>query len=157
MARDLMDQIVRAKVAKNADNKRKWEDNQRVNFGYVGTLPYCNKCKLHHNGPCLIQCGNCKKISHQAKDCRTSTPIMNIRIPRTCFECGAKRNFKNDCPRLRNQNGGIASGKAFVLGEGEAHKDLNIVTLKKLEEARLKDVPVVRDCLKVFPKDFPGL
>ncbi|PWA91689.1 small ubiquitin-related modifier 2 [Artemisia annua] len=77
MACDLMDQVVRhrAKVAKSADNKRKLEDNQRGNFWaytsgpndkkeYVGTLPYYNKCKLYHTGPCTVQCGNCKKEGH---------------------------------------------------------------------------------------------
>ncbi|GKF24080.1 putative reverse transcriptase domain-containing protein [Tanacetum coccineum] len=115
MAHSLMDQIVRAKVAKNVDNKRKWEDNQRVNFGkqqnkrlevvkaynarpngkkgYVGTLPYCN---------------------------RTPTPTMNLRILGTCFECGEKGHFKNDCPKLTNQNRGTTRGRAFVLGEGKA-------------------------------------
>ncbi|GKD31895.1 putative reverse transcriptase domain-containing protein [Tanacetum coccineum] len=33
MAHDLMDQIIRAKAARNADNKRKWDDNHRGNFG----------------------------------------------------------------------------------------------------------------------------
>ncbi|GJW61113.1 hypothetical protein Tco_0110448 [Tanacetum coccineum] len=34
MAQDLMDQVVRAKAAKNADNKRKCKDNQKGNFGH---------------------------------------------------------------------------------------------------------------------------
>nr|GEZ09408.1 hypothetical protein [Tanacetum cinerariifolium] len=25
---------------------------------YAGTLPNCNKCKLHHAGPCTVKCGN---------------------------------------------------------------------------------------------------
>ncbi|GJY61993.1 hypothetical protein Tco_0462650 [Tanacetum coccineum] len=33
MAHDLMDLVVRAKAARNADNKRKWDDNHRYNFG----------------------------------------------------------------------------------------------------------------------------
>ncbi|GKF70132.1 hypothetical protein Tco_0203189, partial [Tanacetum coccineum] len=78
IAHDLMDQVVRANVARDADNKRKWEDDQRRNSGqnkrhevvrsyvarssdkkgYVGTLPLCGKCKLHHHhGPFLFQCG----------------------------------------------------------------------------------------------------
>ncbi|GJT21428.1 hypothetical protein Tco_0891365 [Tanacetum coccineum] len=28
---------------------------------YVGTLPMCNRCKLHHNGSCTVKCENCKK------------------------------------------------------------------------------------------------
>ncbi|GKE48318.1 hypothetical protein Tco_1479576, partial [Tanacetum coccineum] len=31
---------------------------------YAGTLHLCNKCKLHHNRPCTVKCGNCKKVGH---------------------------------------------------------------------------------------------
>ncbi|GJY43521.1 putative reverse transcriptase domain-containing protein [Tanacetum coccineum] len=91
MAKNLMDQKVRAIVIRDADNKRKWEDEHEGNHrqqrnkrqevgrvyvagtgnktGYAGTLPLCEKCKLHHHGPCLVKCGNCKKVGHQARDC----------------------------------------------------------------------------------------
>ncbi|GJX40881.1 hypothetical protein Tco_0255871 [Tanacetum coccineum] len=71
------------KVAGNASNKRKWEGDQNgspnqqqnkkhkvfkaYSVGpnnkkeYLGSLPLCNKCKFHHNGPCTIMCRNCKK------------------------------------------------------------------------------------------------
>nr|GFA46238.1 reverse transcriptase domain-containing protein [Tanacetum cinerariifolium] len=43
--------------------------------GYVGSFPYCNKCRLHNERLCTIRCGNCKKIGHQTRDCRvTVTP-----------------------------------------------------------------------------------
>ncbi|GJZ25271.1 hypothetical protein Tco_0562730 [Tanacetum coccineum] len=78
IAYDLIDQVVRAAVARDADNKRKWEDDQRRNSGqnkrhevvrayvarssdnkgYVGTLPLYDKCKLHHHhGHSFAQCG----------------------------------------------------------------------------------------------------
>nr|GEY97424.1 hypothetical protein [Tanacetum cinerariifolium] len=42
---------------------------------YVGSLPYCNKCKLHHAGLCTVRCGNCKRVSHMTRDCKvTVTP-----------------------------------------------------------------------------------
>ncbi|GKC27020.1 hypothetical protein Tco_1034314, partial [Tanacetum coccineum] len=25
---------------------------------YAGSLPLCNKCKFHHNGPCTVTCPN---------------------------------------------------------------------------------------------------
>nr|GEU46856.1 hypothetical protein [Tanacetum cinerariifolium] len=69
----LMDQKVRAYSAKQADNKRRMDNNPKENQiqqppykrqnvaraytvgrsvkkEYAGTLPLCNKCKLHHNG-----------------------------------------------------------------------------------------------------------
>nr|GFB22596.1 hypothetical protein [Tanacetum cinerariifolium] len=67
--------------------------------GYAGPLPYYNKCKLHHKGPCT-------------------------------------GHYRNECPKLKNQNHGNevgkktkeARGKAYVLGGGEANPDLNVVT-----------------------------
>nr|GEU91498.1 hypothetical protein [Tanacetum cinerariifolium] len=35
---------------------------------YAGTLPLCNKCKFHHNGPCTTKCVNCKKVGHLTRD-----------------------------------------------------------------------------------------
>ncbi|GJU54869.1 putative reverse transcriptase domain-containing protein [Tanacetum coccineum] len=106
MAYNLMDQVVRAKAAKNVDNKRKWDDNQRGNSGqqnkrqevvraytagpsdkkrYARNAPYCSKCKLHHNGP-----------------------------------------FTNQYRGNQTRKGG-AHGRAFVIRGGEARQDPNIV------------------------------
>ncbi|GJU09540.1 putative reverse transcriptase domain-containing protein [Tanacetum coccineum] len=85
MAHNLMDQVVRVKAARGSDgNKKKWEDHQSNNINrnnnhhhqqnrrqevvrayaatpnegkaYAGNLPFCNRCKLHHNGPCAVKC-----------------------------------------------------------------------------------------------------
>ncbi|GKC82181.1 putative reverse transcriptase domain-containing protein, partial [Tanacetum coccineum] len=43
--------------------------------GYVGSLPYCNKCKTHHAGPYTVRCGNYKRVGHMTRDCKvTVTP-----------------------------------------------------------------------------------
>ncbi|GJV73773.1 putative reverse transcriptase domain-containing protein [Tanacetum coccineum] len=80
--------------------------------GYEGTLPLCNKCKLHHEGQCTAKCRNCKRIGHLARDCRSV----------------------KDCPKVKNQNSGNkarvpdARGKAYVLGEGDANVGSNTIT-----------------------------
>nr|GEZ85919.1 hypothetical protein [Tanacetum cinerariifolium] len=69
------------KVAENASNKRKWEGNHngssnQQNKGhkvprahtawpinkkaYDGSLPLCNQCKSHHNGPYIVNLGHYK-------------------------------------------------------------------------------------------------
>nr|GEX16952.1 putative reverse transcriptase domain-containing protein [Tanacetum cinerariifolium] len=81
MARKLMSQAKQQedKVAEYASNKRKWEGNHsgslsQQNKGhkvprahttrpinkkaYAGSLPLCNQCKFHHNGPCTVKCEN---------------------------------------------------------------------------------------------------
>ncbi|GKC74121.1 hypothetical protein Tco_1120004 [Tanacetum coccineum] len=98
MVHDLMDQVVRANVATDANNKRKWEDDQGIIFGqkqnkqakvvrayavgssdrrgYARTLPLCDECKLHHHhGPCPPQCGSCKKVGHKTRHCWNPTSM----------------------------------------------------------------------------------
>ncbi|GKA02952.1 putative reverse transcriptase domain-containing protein [Tanacetum coccineum] len=81
IANNLMDQKLKG-YARSAENKRRLDNNPRDNRGqqpvfqwqnvgsqnvaraytagnnekkgYVGSLPYCNKCKLHHAGPCTV-------------------------------------------------------------------------------------------------------
>ncbi|GJZ12713.1 putative reverse transcriptase domain-containing protein [Tanacetum coccineum] len=33
-----------------------------------GPLPLCNKCKLHHEGPCTVRCGKCNKVGNLTQD-----------------------------------------------------------------------------------------
>ncbi|GJU19679.1 reverse transcriptase domain-containing protein [Tanacetum coccineum] len=81
------------------------------NKAYAGNLPYCNKCKLHHVGPCTMKCSNCKRVGHMTRDCKASVAAMNQRAhvanPKatiTCYECGRLGHFRNECQKLRNQN-----------------------------------------------------
>ncbi|GKD89322.1 hypothetical protein Tco_1364829 [Tanacetum coccineum] len=76
LANDLMDQKLRTYAERQSDNKKRADDSSRNNHGhqqqpfkrqnvakvynmgtgemkpYGGSLPKCNKCHLHHNGPC---------------------------------------------------------------------------------------------------------
>nr|GFB37580.1 hypothetical protein [Tanacetum cinerariifolium] len=89
IANNLMDQKLKGYVVKNAESKRRFDSNLKDNRvqqssykrqnvggqsvaraytasnnekkGYDGPLPYCNKCKLHHKGPCIVKCEKCNK------------------------------------------------------------------------------------------------
>ncbi|GKD78111.1 putative reverse transcriptase domain-containing protein [Tanacetum coccineum] len=108
---------------------------------YAGSFPYSNKCKLHHAGPCIVKCENCKKIGHMTRDCKTPAattnqraPVANQKTTVACFECGRKGHYCSDCPKLKNQNrrdqagNGEARGRAYALGGREANRDPNVVT-----------------------------
>ncbi|GJS48015.1 putative reverse transcriptase domain-containing protein [Tanacetum coccineum] len=169
IANNLMDQKLKGYAVRNAENKRRLNNNYENNRGqqppfkrqntggqnvaraymagnnekkeYEGTLPFCNKCKLHHVGPCTIRCGKCNKIGHLTQNCKvtnstTSTQrgqMVNQRDV-TCFECGAQGHYRKDCPKIKNQNRGNkarvpdARGKAYVLGGGDANPGSNTVT-----------------------------
>ncbi|GKF10700.1 putative reverse transcriptase domain-containing protein, partial [Tanacetum coccineum] len=53
-----------------------------------------------------------------------------------CFECGAPRHFKRDCPKLKNKDGGNGNAQGWVYAVGNAEKrrnasgntDSNVVT-----------------------------
>ncbi|GJR37372.1 putative reverse transcriptase domain-containing protein [Tanacetum coccineum] len=163
-----MDQKLKGYAVRNIENKRRLNNNYRNNRrqqpphkrqntggqnvaraymasnneknGYEGTRPFCNKCKLHHEGQCTIKCNNCKKIRHMTRDCRAviatttqGTPGPKQRVI-TCFECGAQGHYRKDCPKVKNQNHGNkarvpdARGKAYVLGGGEANPGSNAIT-----------------------------
>nr|GEX64922.1 reverse transcriptase domain-containing protein [Tanacetum cinerariifolium] len=109
LARKSMSQTERQeeKVAENASNKRKWESNHNRSLSqqnkehkvprahsawpinkkaYAGSLPLCNQCKFHHNGPCTVKCGNCKK-PHSSEvefittcSCSNDKDILRIKI-----------------------------------------------------------------------------
>ncbi|GJW05283.1 putative reverse transcriptase domain-containing protein [Tanacetum coccineum] len=208
MANNLMDQKLKGYAMKNAENKRKFDNNQRDNRGqqpifkrqnvrgqnvaraytagnnkrrvYNGSLPLCNKCKFHHEGPCTMRCRKCNKVGHLTRDCKatistTSTQrgqVVNQRVL-TCFKCGNKGHHMSDYLKPKDQNRrnktgnksgiGEARGKAYVLGGGDANPDSNVVTVTKKEtedkseEKRLEDVLIVRDFSEVFPVDLTGL
>ncbi|GJV32533.1 putative reverse transcriptase domain-containing protein [Tanacetum coccineum] len=104
--------------------------------GYVGSLPYCNKFKLHHEGPCTVRCRNYKRVGHLTSDCtafvalNTQRALVGNQSGVVCYECGRP----GDCPKLRNQNQGNKTGsneataKAYVIGGGGANPDSNVVT-----------------------------
>nr|GFA61548.1 reverse transcriptase domain-containing protein [Tanacetum cinerariifolium] len=123
LARKSMSQTERQeeKVAENASNKRKWESNHNGslsqqnkghkvprahtdwpinNKAYAESLPLCNQCKFHHNGPCTVKCRNCKKVGHIIQNCRTPATAKNQRT-RTCYECGSLRHYKSECPIVK--------------------------------------------------------
>ncbi|GJW33282.1 putative reverse transcriptase domain-containing protein [Tanacetum coccineum] len=95
--------VARAYTAENNEKK-----------GYVGSLPYCNKCKLHQAGSCTVRCGNCMQ---KLKD----------------FHKLRNQNHKNKTRNKNrnksgNQTGGIeTTAKAYTIGGGGANPDSNIV------------------------------
>ncbi|GJR31917.1 putative reverse transcriptase domain-containing protein [Tanacetum coccineum] len=180
MANNLMDQKLKG-YARSAKNKRRLYNNPRDNRGqqpvfkrqnvggqnvaraytagnnekkgYVASLTYYNKCKLHHAGSCTMRCGNCKRVGHITRDCMTIvTPntqraLVGNQLDIVCYECGRPGHFRKDFPKLRNQNHGNKTGnkngnksgnqtrgneattKAYAIGGGGANLDFSNVVM----------------------------
>nr|GEW24134.1 putative reverse transcriptase domain-containing protein [Tanacetum cinerariifolium] len=79
-------------------------------------------CSKRHLGPCTVRCGNCKRVDHMTRDCKVTVTPNTQRAPVgnqpsiVRYECGRTGHFRNDCPKLRNQN------------RGGANLDSNVVT-----------------------------
>ncbi|GJS84591.1 putative reverse transcriptase domain-containing protein [Tanacetum coccineum] len=152
VANNLMDQKLKG-YARSAENKRSGNNEKKV---YVGSLPYCNKCKFHHAGPCTVRCGNCKRVGHITRDCTTTvTPntqrsLVGNQPGIVCYVCGRPGHFRKDCPKLRNQNrrnktgnkngnktgnqagSNEATTKAYAIRGGGGNPDSNVVTVVAL-------------------------
>ncbi|GJX66280.1 putative reverse transcriptase domain-containing protein [Tanacetum coccineum] len=149
-ATELMDQKIRNFADRQAENKRKLDDNSRNNQNqqqpfkrqnvamaytagpgekkvYGGSKPLCPKCNYHHDGQCDPKCNNCNRAGHLAYDCRS--PIVaanNQRSPVvnqrivTCFECGVQGHYKKDFPKLKNNNHGNQAGNGGAIARAYA-------------------------------------
>ncbi|GJV48828.1 putative reverse transcriptase domain-containing protein [Tanacetum coccineum] len=142
LANSLMDQKLKGYAIRSAGNKRNaYTADGNEGRLYVRPHLLCNKCKLHHVGPCTVKCRSCGKVGHLTRDCKPVVPaVVNQRALvvnqwiATCFECGRKGHFKKDCPKMKNQNHGNkpdipeARGKAYAIGGGDANPGSNVVT-----------------------------
>ncbi|GKE61059.1 reverse transcriptase domain-containing protein, partial [Tanacetum coccineum] len=75
---NLMDQKLKGQNVGGQNVARAYTAGNNEKMGYDGPLPYCNKCKLHHEGPCTVKCGKCNKVGHMARDCKNSVAIRGF-------------------------------------------------------------------------------
>ncbi|GKC43636.1 putative reverse transcriptase domain-containing protein, partial [Tanacetum coccineum] len=180
IANQLMDKKVQGYAVRSVENKRRMKRNLRDNHGqqppfkrqntsgqnvarayttgnnerkgYARPLPYCNKCRMYHEGLCTIRCRNYNKVGHQTRDCRAAIAPNTQRAPVgnqqgiICYECGRPRHFRKDCPKWRNQyrgnqtrnkngnktgnqtGGNETTARAYAIAGGGTNPDSNVVT-----------------------------
>ncbi|GJV77407.1 reverse transcriptase domain-containing protein [Tanacetum coccineum] len=78
--------------------------------GYTGNRPLCERCTLHHIGPCTVKCQTCNKIGHLTKNCKNKRPttrnnLQTISVTYNAY--GKKGHYANQCSKANNK----ATGK----------------------------------------------
>ncbi|GJY66442.1 reverse transcriptase domain-containing protein [Tanacetum coccineum] len=179
IANNLMDQKLKGYAVKNAENKRRFGNHQKDNHvqqpsykrhnvggqgvaraytavsnekkGYVGPLPYYNKCKLHHERPCTVKCGKCNKVGHMTRDCMNyvatkvtqRAPVVN-QSTYLVLSCKAG-HYRMDCPIVEESDTGNKLKKT-----NKAHG--------RHRAGRRRSNTLIPTCHgKSFPEDLPRL
>ncbi|GKD18223.1 putative reverse transcriptase domain-containing protein [Tanacetum coccineum] len=143
IANNLIDQKLKGYAARNAENKRRLDNNSRDNC--FQKPPFKRQNGNGHNVDKAYTVGNSEKrgYARPLPDCNkaavaTTTqgaPKPNQKVV-TCYKCGRQGHYRNDCPKLKHQNRGNRSGnklnkargRAHALGGGGANPDSNVVT-----------------------------
>nr|GEV54564.1 putative reverse transcriptase domain-containing protein [Tanacetum cinerariifolium] len=149
IANNLMYQKLKG-YARSAKNKRRLENNPRDNHGqqpvfkrqnvggqnvaraytvgnnekkgYIESLPYYNKCNMHHAGPCTVRYGNFKRVGHMTRDYKEGLSKLRNQNRRN-----QTRNKNGN--KTRNQTGGNeATTRAYTIGGRGENLDSNVVT-----------------------------
>nr|GEW51656.1 reverse transcriptase domain-containing protein [Tanacetum cinerariifolium] len=97
------------------------------NRGYTINRPLCQRCTLHHTGPCTIRCRVCNKVGHLTKNCRNKGPatVSNLQpVSVICHVCGEKGHYRSQCLKTNIK----ANERTYMLRDKNAHQDPNVVT-----------------------------
>ncbi|GJW71134.1 hypothetical protein Tco_0128051 [Tanacetum coccineum] len=178
LANSLMDQNLKGYAIRSAENKRKaYTAGGNEGRVYVGLHPLCNKCKLHHVGPCTIKCADQSFVSTTFSTLLDIIPdTFDVRAgeyPMAVIVCGEKIvriPFRDEILIIQGDRSDknkkltlsiISCTKTQKYMEKGCQVFLAQVTKKEIEvksqEKRLEDVPIIRKFLEVFPEEFPGL
>ena len=100
--------------------------------GYVGTLPWCDRCNYHHRipGPCRAKfCRSCGQEGHLARTCKTPTPSTSqasgAGIGQTCYSCGEVGHYKRNCPKTVTSGN---TGRVLTMGQERTAADPIVAT-----------------------------
>nr|GFC43235.1 putative reverse transcriptase domain-containing protein [Tanacetum cinerariifolium] len=104
-------------------------------------IPYCRPWRHSASWHVVIDGHGCFWMNHQPSFCCQSsfphrssgnTNVANAQRDNRenpkgngCFECGAPRHFKKDCPKLKNKDGGNVNAQGWVYAVGNVEKKRN--------------------------------
>ncbi|GJY06039.1 putative reverse transcriptase domain-containing protein [Tanacetum coccineum] len=128
LANDLMDQKLYTYAERQTNNKRKADDSSRNNHCHQ-QQPFKrqNVAKVYNMGAGKKKPygGSLPKGSGNANVANAQKDNRAVPKGNGCFECGAPRHFKRDCPKLKNKDGGNGNAQGWVYAVGNAEKNGN--------------------------------
>nr|GFC48891.1 hypothetical protein [Tanacetum cinerariifolium] len=133
-----MDQKLIGIVDRQADNKRKFDNNLRNQQNQQPFRRNNNVAQAYAAGSGEKPYRGTKPLNQAANpnyNNNRRTTVAYQGVP-TCFECGAQGHYKRNCPRLGNRNqrnqdqagNGNAVTKAYGLGTAGGNPNANVVT-----------------------------
>ncbi|GJZ65379.1 putative reverse transcriptase domain-containing protein [Tanacetum coccineum] len=138
-ATELMDQKIHTFAYRQAEKKRKLDENSRNNQNQQQPFKKQNVAKAYTAGPV----GNAEK--NPDSNVITGTFLLNNRYASILFDTGANRSF-------------VSTAFSSLIDIVPTTLDYDYDKAEyKSEEKRLEDIPIVRDFPKVFPEDLPGI
>ncbi|GJT77267.1 putative reverse transcriptase domain-containing protein [Tanacetum coccineum] len=139
IANNLMDQKLKGYAIKNAENKRRFNNNSRDNRGQQQAFKRQNVngqnvARAYTVGNNVERRGYVRALPY----CKTPQKLCILAHEgNACYECGRQGHYRNECPKLRNQNrrnktanktrNNEAKARAYAIGGGRANPDSNVV------------------------------
>ncbi|GKB91744.1 putative reverse transcriptase domain-containing protein [Tanacetum coccineum] len=133
--------------------------------GYTGNRTLCKRCTLHYTGPCNVKCQTCNKreraLQKSVLESKQQCPWESVRAEKQ--ECSPRPERSHGFDIVISMDWLSKYHAKIICDEKAIHIPFDGETLiirvmeKKSDERRLEDIPVVREFLKVFPEDLPGL
>ncbi|GJR92938.1 reverse transcriptase domain-containing protein [Tanacetum coccineum] len=98
----------------NRNNDRHHQQNKKqetfrtytATNGYTGNHPLCERCTLHHIGPCTVKCWTCNRVGHLTKNCINKRPATRNNLQSvfiTCNVYGEKGHYANQYSKANNK------------------------------------------------------
>nr|GEY62595.1 hypothetical protein [Tanacetum cinerariifolium] len=87
-----------------------------------GSLPVCEHCFTHHDGPCMIKCHKCGMVRHKARYCKEKRIATgaNAQPILTFYDCGEQGHTRNRCPKkVKQEETGEVHGRAYAIKDDE--------------------------------------
>ncbi|GJS10673.1 putative reverse transcriptase domain-containing protein [Tanacetum coccineum] len=105
-----------------------------------GSLPVCECCFTHHDGPCTIKCHKCGKVGHKSRYCKEKSVSMGVNAQPvwTCYDCGEQGHTRNRCAKkVKQEETREVHGRAYAIKDAESFVDTRFSSMLNIEPVKI--------------------